>query len=56
MNHTLHIQIVSFGLAVATCNESKNADFGVLACVVSRSLSLSGWTVMKFIPRVIFPD
>ena len=49
MNHTLHIQIVSFGLVVATCNETKNADFGVLACVFSRSLSLSGghpvWTL-----------
>ena len=29
MNHTLHNQIVSFGLAVATCNETKNTDFGV---------------------------
>ena len=49
MNHTLHIQIVSFGLVVATCNETKNVDFGVLACVFSRSLSLSGghpvWTL-----------
>ena len=29
MNHTLHIQIVSFGLVVATRNETKNTDFGV---------------------------